>query len=108
MTVPGRPATIRRHAASRYTGRRSACSTVSFHFVTALVTARPSMSWNVPVRRLAAEVRPARRKTGVPVELATARPVAALVTPGPAVTAATPGLPPTLAKASAASTAACS
>jgi hypothetical protein len=76
---------------------RSASKMVSFHLVAAFASARPSMSWKVPVMRIGVDVRPASSITGLPHVFATARPVIAFVTPGPAVTAATPGLPVTRA-----------
>ena len=67
-----------------------------------------SSSWSDPEPQRASGARPPSTTNGAPFSHAVVTALTELVTPGPAVTAATPGRRVSLASASAANTAVCS
>jgi len=103
-TGPGTPLCAQWSASSTVEPRRAIWLTLTAHLVTGFITDMVSMSCSEP--------RPFRIVAGAPPKISTGdcaicaflTAVIVLVTPGPAVTAATPGMPVMRATASAANT----
>ena len=92
-TGPGRPLHIRRQAASTYSGMRSVLSTRAANLVTGLMIETCSADISAPRSKSPVFDCPPTISSGVPDMRAASAAVTELVTPGPRVTAATPGMP---------------
>jgi len=107
-TGPGRPARARRNARARKLGTRSGEGIRSDHLVIPAKSWVCGISWSEPRPWLKVGAAPPSSTRGELAAQAFATPVTASVTPGPAVTIATPTPRVRRAQASAAWAAACS
>ena len=103
--APARPRCAIANARSRTSARSRTRVARVAHLTWGLISAIWSMSWSEPRPRSMVAVAPPRSTTGDCAICAFLTAVIVLVTPGPAVTAATPGMPVRRATASAAKTA---
>ncbi len=92
---------MRRHAASAYSGMRSVRSTRADHLVTEAMIGIWSADIPAPRSNDAVLACAPMINNGVPAIFDTSAGVTVLVTPGPSVTIATPGIPVTRETASA-------
>src|SRR3989475_10643661 len=106
--LSGRPESAARIAVVSVSGIWRVSATDHEPFVIGRSSATCSISWRAPRPRKPSGAAPPMRSTGLRAEYALATPVTASVTPGPAVTIATPRLRVRRAQASAACAAACS
>lgn len=107
-TGPGTPVVALRNAMARKSGMRRVSGTWIDHLVIDRSRVTWSISCNEPMPEKKRGPCPPMRIIGTPPRIALAAAVTASVTPGPAVTTATPGLPVARAHPSAAWPAACS
>lgn len=96
-TGPGTPDCAMRIAESMYSAMRRVSGTCTLHFVIDRMSDTQSMSWSEPMSVSKRGPAPPMQIIGMPARCAFATAVTTSVTPGPAVTAQTPGLPVTRA-----------
>ncbi len=94
-TGPGVPDCAMRNAASTYPSMRRVSATRTALFVIERIKPTASMSCSEPMSASASGPAPPRQIIGTPARCALATAVTTSVTPGPAVTAQTPGRSPT-------------
>ncbi len=96
-TGPGTPACAMRMAESMYSAMRRVSGTCTLHFVIGFMSETQSMSCSEPMSVSSRGPAPPMHSIGMPARCALATAVTTSVTPGPAVTAHTPGSPVTRA-----------